>query len=136
MAEPITGARYVLTPRSDGSYRTSRSEIQDPMAGVSDRERRDLQQYEGMSRLDLMRELRRYQWDAKEYQGQVEQLKQQAEEMPPLHRVQEMAERVRRIRALVMVPRRRVVPVRDLLEVLDGAVTWPWPGDPDGSDAA
>ena len=113
------GGRYILRPTPSGGYETTREPLEDPMEGAGPNERRFFEEnYADLSRLELMRRLRGAEWDLAHYKEEAQRLQQQAREMPPLYKVQEMNERMKRIRALTKVPRRRSIPKPELLDIL------------------
>lgn len=62
--------------------------------------------YAGVPLLELMRRLRVAEWNAAEYQRQAEQLQEAVRRMPPLHLIEAMDARHKRIRALLAEPGR------------------------------
>jgi len=115
----IAGGRITLAPRADGAYDVTRSALPAPLAGATEEERRfftEQSDYDDLSRLELMRRLRRAEWQASHYQAEAEQLQRQAHEMPPLHKVKELHGRMKRVLALLDVPRRRVIPRSELVD--------------------
>lgn len=120
LTAPSAGGRMRLTPTGDGSYRTQRLPLADPLAGATDAERAFyLAHYDGVPLAELMRRLRLAEWNAERYQRQAAALERQAKEQPPAYRFREMADRLSRVRALLDVPRRRVIPKADLADALD-----------------
>jgi len=117
----IVGGRITLTPKGDGTYDLTRSTLTDPLDGATEEERRfftEQSDYDSLSRLELMRRLRRAEWDAAHYKGEAEQLQRQAREMPPLHKVKELHGRMQRVLALLEVPRRQVIPRSELVDAV------------------
>lgn len=119
MSTPPAGGRILLTPTGGGNYHVEHQQLEDPLAQASEEERRFFtEHYSGLDRLELMRRLRTAEWDATHHREEAERLQRQAREMPPLHRVQEMFGRMKRVRALLDVPRRRVIPRGELVAAL------------------
>jgi hypothetical protein len=117
----IAGGRITLTPRVDGIYDAAHSPLPDPLAGATEEELRfftEQSDYASLSRLEIMRRLRRAEWDAASYREKAEQLQESARQRPPLYRVQEMATRMKRLRSLLDVPRRRTIPRDELVAAL------------------
>lgn len=117
----IVGGRITLTPKGDGTYDVTRSPLTDPFDGATDEERRfftEQSDYGSLSRLELMRRLRRAEWQASHHQAEAEQLQQQVREMPPLHKVKELHGHMQRVLALLEVPRRRTIPRSELAEAV------------------
>lgn len=117
----IAGGRITLTPKGDGTYDVARSTLTDPLDGATEEERRfftEQSDYDNLSRLELMRRLRVAEWQAGHYQAEAERLQRQAREMPPLHKVKELHGRMKRVLALLDVPRRRVIPRSDLVDAI------------------
>jgi hypothetical protein len=60
--------------------------------------------YAGVPLLELMRRLRVAEWNAAEYQRQAEQLQETVRRTPPLHVIEEVDARHKRIKALLAKP--------------------------------
>jgi hypothetical protein len=75
-------------------------------------------QYADVPLLELWRRLRRAEWDAAERQRRITQLEDQARRMPPLHLIQEVNARHKRIRALLDTPDRRAISREALRDAL------------------
>jgi hypothetical protein len=99
--------RIVLWPTTEGadfdSGDTSLAEAN------ADERRHFAEHYAGVPLLELMRRLRLAEWNAAEYQRQAE----------PLHLIQAMDARHKRVRALLEIPRRRAIPKGELQAALN-----------------
>ncbi|MGI5404191.1 hypothetical protein ACQEVG_33015 [Streptomyces sp. CA-135486] len=114
-AAPVAGGRAIIRPTANGGYEVERL----PVETVTDDERRAFAEFAGLSRIELMRELRRYKWDAKTYKDETNALRRVVRDAPPSYAVEAMAGALKRVKALLDVPRRRNIPKAELLKALN-----------------
>jgi hypothetical protein len=104
---PTAGGRIRISPTSTGEYTVKTLPLEDPLEGATDTEREYyLTHYQGVPLTELLRRLRKAEWNEARLREENERLKEQARHLPPLHLIQETDARHKRIRALLDRPGR------------------------------
>jgi hypothetical protein len=102
--QPTVKCRAVLWPAvGDGPFDSGDLSLTDANPIELEAFARD---YAGVPLLELMRRLRLAEWNAAEYQRQAEAAQRSLRGLPPLHAIQELDARHKRIRGLLAAPGR------------------------------
>jgi hypothetical protein len=114
---PTAGGRIRISPTGTGEYTVKTLPLGDPLEGASDAEREYyLTHYQGVPLVELLRRLRKAEWNEAYLREENERLKEQARHLPPLHLIKETDARHKRIRALLDRPGR--ISRADLIDAL------------------
>lgn len=102
LTRPTTGGRIRISPTGNGDYTVKTLPLDDPLEGASDEERAFYTaNYQGIPLTELLRRLRKAEWNETYLREENRRLEEQARRVPPRHLIEEIDARHKRVRALL-----------------------------------